>query len=71
MRRDTPTFVCDATGCKSTCTLSPTSDDLPTDLTLRGWLVISRPENVGCCKTYCPGCKARIDREAKEPTDVE
>lgn len=72
-RRDTPVFVCDAAGCKSTCTLSPTTppDRHAQALTERGWLAQPSSEPPRPDRHFCPSCKTAMDPQQVEPTDTE
>lgn len=58
MKTITPVYRCDTPGCKSTCTLSATSDADAAELTKRGWVVATAPDKDTISTTYCPGCAA-------------
>lgn len=59
MKTITPVYQCDTPGCKSTCTLSATSDVDAAELAKRGWVAAMTPDTGDViAATYCPGCKS-------------
>lgn len=60
MKASQPIFLCDAAGCRSTCTLDIDDPEAEKSLRLRGWVIRGD-------RHYCPPCGMAVVRAEETP----